>query len=333
VQVPVWLWLATIVGLLVILALDLTIVDHHPHEVTVGEAARWVGFYCGCAVVFGFGIWLAFGGRYAGEFFAGYLTEYSLSVDNLFVFLVIMTSFRVPVIHQHRVLLVGVLLALVLRGGLILAGAAVISAFGAVFYAFGAFLLYTAYRMIRSMKVEPGPYKENVLIRLLRKVAPVSPEYQDSKVFVRIDGRRMITPMLVVILAIGTTDLLFALDSIPAVFGLTKQSYLVFTVNVFALMGLRQLYFLIGGLLRRLHYLPVGLAVVLTYVGVKLILEVLHDDWQPFRGGRQSVPVPVPGPAVSLGVIAVVLAATVGASMLRARVKRRRDLAADRTQG
>lgn len=319
-QVPLWLWLATIIGLLAVLAFDIVIVDHKPHAVTVGEAARWVAFYVAGAVVFGVGVWAAYGSRYAGEFFAGYLTEYSLSVDNLFVFMVIMTSFRVPLIHQHRVLLIGVLIALVLRGGLIIAGSAVISAFGAVFYLFGAFLLYTAYQLIRTMNDEPDEFHENLVIRLLRKIAPVSTDYHDHRSFVKVSGRRMITPMFVVIVAIGTTDLLFALDSIPAVFGLTRQSYLVFTVNIFALMGLRQLYFLIGGLLRKMHYLPIGLAVLLGYVGVKLILEVLHDDWQPFEPGRQSVPVWVPGPGFSLLVIAIVLGVTVVASVVRARV-------------
>ncbi|HWC79378.1 MAG TPA: TerC family protein [Pseudonocardiaceae bacterium] len=330
--VPLWLWLVTIVGLLVILALDIMIVDHRPHAFTVGEAARWVVFYCACAVVFGVGIWLVFGGRFAGEFFAGYLTEYSLSVDNLFVFMVIMSSFRVPLVHQHRVLLIGVLIALAFRGGLIGVGSAVISAFGSVFYLFGAFLLYTAYRMIRSMNDEPDSFKENAVIRTLRKVAPVSADYHDGRSFVRIEGRRMITPMFVVIVAIGTTDLLFALDSIPAVFGLTQQAYLVFTVNVFALMGLRQLYFLIGGLLRKLHYLPIGLGVLLGYVGIKLILEVLHDDWQPFEHGRQSVPVWVPGTGMSLLVIVAVLALTMVASLVRARLVRRGQ-PTGRTQG
>ena len=331
-QVPLWLWLATMVGLLAVLAIDVSIVDHKPHAVTVGEAARWVVFYVACAVAFGLGIWAVYGGDYAGEFFAGYLTEYSLSVDNLFVFLVIMTSFRVPVIHQHRVLLIGVLIALFLRGGLILAGSAVISAFGAVFYLFGAFLIYTAYQMIRTMHDEPDEFHENLAIRLLRKVVPVSKEYHDHHSFIKVRNRRMITPMFVVIVAIGTTDLVFALDSIPAVFGLTQEAYLVFTVNIFALMGLRQLYFLIGGLLRKLYYLPIGLAVLLSYVGVKLILEVLHDDWQPFEPGEQSIPVWVPGSGVSLLVIAAVLGLTVVASLVRSRVLRR-QAPAGRTQG
>jgi tellurite resistance protein TerC len=319
-----WLWLATAGCLLALLALDLVLAGRQPHQVTVGEAARWVVFYCACAVAFGVVISLTQGSRYAGEFFSGYLTEYSLSVDNLFVFLVIMSAFRVPAIHQHRVLFIGIMIALALRGGLILLGSAVISAFGAVFYLFGAFLIYTAYRMLRTQD-RPTQFEENHALRLLRRVMPVSEDYHGNKSFIRVAGRPTVTPMLVVIVAIGTTDLVFALDSIPAVFGLTQQSYLVFAVNVFALMGLRQLYFLIGGLLRKLVYLPIGLAVLLLFVGTKLIFQVLRDDWLPFERGRQSLPVPVPGPVMSLVVITVVLGLTVCASLLRVRRQQARD--------
>jgi tellurite resistance protein TerC len=271
-------------------------------------------------VVFGLLVWLFAGGRYAGEFFSGYITEYSLSVDNLFVFLVIMTAFAVPVIHQHRVLLIGILIALALRGSLIVLGAALISRFVAVFYVFGVFLIYTAYRLLRTPDTEADEeYVENAALRLLRRAVPVTRKYHGAKSIVRVDGRRMVTPMLVVMVAIGTTDLLFALDSIPAVFGLTRQSYLVFTVNAFALMGLRQLYFLLGDLLRRLVYLRFGLSVLLLFIGAKLILEVLREDWQPFEPGRQSVPVPVPGPGLSLLVVVGVLVVTVVASLIKMR--------------
>jgi tellurite resistance protein TerC len=320
VNVPVWLWLVTIAGLLAVFAFDLFAVDHDPHRVTMAEAGRWVAGYVTCAVVFGLVVWLCSGAEYAGEFFSGYITEYSLSVDNLFVFLVIMTAFAVPVIHQHRALLVGILIALALRGVLIGLGAALISRFVAVFYLFGAFLIYTAYRLARTASgEEPGEYVENVVLRLLRRVVPVTRQYHGSRSFVRVEGRRMVTPMLVVIIAIGTTDLLFALDSIPAVFGLTREPYLVFSVNAFALLGLRQLYFLLGGLLRRLVYLRIGLSVLLVFIGAKLILEVLHEDWQPFAHGRQSIPVPVPGPGLSLLVVVGVLAVTVVASLIKVR--------------
>jgi tellurite resistance protein TerC len=262
-------------------------------------------------VVFGLLVWLLAGGAYAGEFFSGYLTEYSLSVDNLFVFLVIMSSFKVPVIHQHRVLLIGILIALVLRSVLIMAGSLVISKFFAIFYLFGAFLIFTAYRMARSYdKHDEDMYSENVVLRWLRKVVPVTKDYRGSRSFIRENGKRAVTPMLVVIVAIGTTDLLFALDSIPAVFGLTQQPFLVFAVNAFALMGLRQLYFLIGGLLSKLVYLPIGLAVLLMFIGAKLILEVLHTDSLPFVPGNQSLAVPVISTTVSLIVVVSVLLVT-----------------------
>lgn len=318
--VPIWVWIVTIVGLLALLAVDLVIVDHKPHQVGVGEATRWVVFYVACAVVFGAAVWLFWGGHYAGQFFAGYITEYSLSIDNLFVFVVIMGAFAVPVIHQHKVLLFGVLLALVLRGLLIIAGAAVIANFIAIFYLFGAFLIVTAYRMLRSQgESEDEEYKENAALRWTRKVLPVTADYHGSKSFVRVSGRRMVTPMLIVMVAIGSTDLLFAFDSIPAIFGLTKEPFLVFSANAFALMGLRQLYFLIGGLLKRLVYLPIGLGVILLFIGIKLIFEVLHSDAVPFLDGRQSVPVPVFGIGESLGVIVGVLVITAVASVVKSR--------------
>jgi tellurite resistance protein TerC len=327
VNVPVWLWLVTILGLLAVVGVDLLVVDRHPHRVTMKEAGLWVAGYVACAVAFGLVVGLLAGGKFAGEFFSGYLTEYSLSVDNLFVFLVIMTAFKVPAIHQHRVLLVGIMIALLLRGALILAGAALISQFVAIFYLFGAFLIYTAYKIARSPDAadDDTEYEENAVVRLVRRVVPVAKRYHDSRSLVRIDGKLMVTPMLVVMIAIGTTDLLFALDSIPAVFGLTRDPYLVFAVNAFALMGLRQLYFLLGGMISRLFYLRAGLSVLLLFIGVKLILEVVHDDWQPFRAGAQTVPVPVPGPGLSLVIVVGVLVVTVVASMIKDRRRGMRD--------
>ena len=318
--VPLWAWLATTVGLVALLALDLVIVDRKPHKVSAWEAGRWVTLYVGCAVVFGLLVWLLAGGKFAGEFFSGYLTEYSLSVDNLFVFLVIMTAFKVPTIHQHRVLLIGIVIALVLRSVLIMAGSLLISKFFAIFYVFGAFLIFTAYRLVRDYdKPEDDTYSENAVLRSLRKIVPVTDDYRGSRSFIRENGKRAVTPMLVVIIAIGTTDLLFALDSIPAVFGLTQQPFLVFAVNAFALMGLRQLYFLIGGLLDKLVYLPIGLAALLLFIGAKLILEVLHTDSLPFVPGAQRVSVPVIGTGISLGVVVGVLAITIVASLLKNR--------------
>jgi tellurite resistance protein TerC len=314
----VWLWLATVGALLAVIVADLFIVDHHPHTVSLKEAARWVVFYVALAVAFGIGLWYFAGGVPAGEFFAGYLTEYSLSIDNLFVFVIIMAAFKVPAKHQHRVLLVGVVIALVMRGVFIAVGAAAISAFSWVFYLFAVVLIITAYKLLRGHN-EDEEYSENAMLKVLRKVLPVTEEYHDAKTVVRIDGRRWFTPMLVVMFAIGSTDLMFALDSIPAIFGLTKEPYLVFTANAFALMGLRQLYFLLGGLLKRLVYLSYGLAVILAFIGVKLVLEALHDNELPFLNDGQPIPVPEIGIAMSLCVIFGVLAVTTVASLLKSR--------------
>ncbi|HEY8372030.1 MAG TPA: TerC/Alx family metal homeostasis membrane protein [Pseudonocardiaceae bacterium] len=318
-NVPAWVWIATIAGLLVLLALDLVIVDRKPHEVTIGEAARWVTFYVACAVLFGAGVWAFAGAEHAGEFFAGYITEYSLSVDNLFVFLVIMSTFAVPRIHQHKVLLIGIVIALVMRSAFIALGAAVIHRFSWVFYLFGAFLIYTAWKLATNKEDEEEEFKENALLRVLRRMLPVTQEYHGAKSFVRLDGKLWVTPMFIVMFAIGSTDLLFALDSIPAIFGLTQEPFLVFTANAFALMGLRQLYFLIGGLLTKLVYLSVGLSVILGFIGVKLILHALHENSLPFLNGGQPLPVPTVGIEVSLIVIVGVLVVTTVASLLKVR--------------
>ncbi|ATE56556.1 TerC family protein [Actinosynnema pretiosum] len=328
--VPVWLWLATIAGLLILLAIDLFVVDRHPHEVSIAEAGRWVVFYVAMAVLFGAGIWYFEGGTPAGEFFAGYITEYSLSVDNLFIFLIIMTTFKVPAIHQHKVLLIGILMALVLRGGFIAAGAALIERFSAVFYLFGAFLIYTGYKLARG-EDEDEEFKENAGLRMVRRFLPVTDEYHGSKSFTRIDGKRYVTPMFIVMIAIGSTDLLFALDSIPAIFGLTKEPFLVFTANAFALMGLRQLYFLLGGLLAKLVYLSIGLSVILGFIGVKLILEALHTNSLPFLNGGEPFGVPTIGIGLSLSVIVGVLVITTVASLIK--VKRHPEAVKQQVEG
>ncbi|WP_344877156.1 TerC family protein [Allokutzneria multivorans] len=317
-NVPVWLWIATIVGLLVLIAIDLVIVDRKPHEVTIGEASRWVVFYVALAVLFGLGIWMFSGWQFAGEFFAGYITEYSLSIDNLFIFVIIMSTFSVPAIHQHKVLLIGILMALVMRGAFIAAGAQLIERFTWVFFLFGAFLIYTGWKLAFTGH-DDEEFKENALLRIVRKVLPVTKDYHEAKSFVRIDGKRWVTPMFVVMVAIGSTDLLFALDSIPAIFGLTKETYLVFTANAFALMGLRQLYFLIGGLLNKLVYLSIGLSVILGFIGVKLILEALAGNQLPFINGGQPLDVPHIGIELSLSVIVGVLAITTIASLIKVR--------------
>jgi tellurite resistance protein TerC len=319
VNVPLWLWLATIGGLVAIILADLFLVDHKPHAVTTREATRWVLFYVALAVAFGIGLWFFAGGAMAGEFFAGYITEYSLSVDNLFVFVIIMAAFKVPAEHQHRVLLVGIVIALVMRGIFIAIGAAAIAAFSWVFYLFAVVLIVTAVNLARQGTEHDEEFKENFALRGLRRVLPITPEFHGARSTVKIDGKRMVTPMLVVMFAIGSTDLLFALDSIPAIFGLTQEPYLVFTANAFALMGLRQLYFLLGGLLSKLVYLSYGLAIILGFIGVKLVLEALHENNLPFINGGEPVPVPTIGIALSLSVIVGVLAITTVASLIKVR--------------
>jgi tellurite resistance protein TerC len=230
-----------------------------------------------------------------------------------------MAAFRVPAEHQHRVLLIGIVIALVMRGVFIAVGAAAIQTFSWVFYVFAAVLIVTAVNLVRQGTGHDEEYKENAALRLLRRVLPVTPDYHGARSFVRVDGKRMVTPMLVVMAAIGSTDLLFALDSIPAIFGLTQEPYLVFTANAFALMGLRQLYFLLGGLLSKLVYLSYGLAIILGFIGVKLVLEALHENSLPFLNGGEPIPVPTIGIVLSLSVIIGVLVITTVASLIKVR--------------
>ncbi len=284
-------WLVTILGVLAVVAFDFLVVVRRPHEPTFKESVRWTLFYVGLAVVFGVAM-LAWAGPDKGvEFFAGYVTEWSLSVDNLFVFLVILARFQVPPRYRQRVLLFGVVLALVLRGLFIAAGAAALHAFSWVFYLFGFFLLWTAVSVAREGGAEEGEveYKETALVALARRFLPATDGYRGGAVLVKEHGKRLVTPLLMVMIAIGTTDVLFALDSIPAIFGLTDDPYIVFTANAFALMGLRQLFFVVEGLLRRLVYLSYGLSVVLAFIGVKLVLSALHENSLPFINGGEPV--------------------------------------------
>jgi tellurite resistance protein TerC len=316
VNVPLWVWLVTIAGFVLVIGADLWLNDHKPHAVTLGEVTRWVAFYVALAVAFGIGIWVVAGGTFAGEFFAGYLTEYSLSVDNLFVFLIIMSAFK------DRVLLVGIVIALIMRSIFIAAGAAVINEFSWVFYLFAAFLVYTAISLVKQAAGgDDEEWEEGRLLRWVRKVFPVTDDYQGAKTIVKIDGKRWLTPMLIVMIAIGVTDIMFALDSIPAIFGLTQEAYLVFTANAFALMGLRQLYFLLGGLLNKLVFLSYGLAVLLAFIGVKLALHAMHENDLPFLNGGQPLPVPEIGIGLSLTVIVGVLAITTISSLVAVRIK------------
>ena len=316
-----WVWLATGGVLIAVLAVDVFVIGRRPHEPTMRECVMWISIYVGLAVLFGLGVWFFSGAQFAGEFFAGWITEYSLSVDNLFVFLVILTRFGVPRAYQQTALLIGIILALVMRGIFIALGAAAINAFAWVFYLFGAILIYTAIQFARQQTdQDESDYKENALIRWAKQNLPATDTYDGVKLTVIENGKRLVTPMLIVMIALGTTDLLFALDSIPAIYGLTKEPYLVFTANVFALMGLRQLYFLIGGLVNRLVYLSVGLAVILSFIGVKLILHALHENNLPFiNDGKPLHGVPDIGIAVSLGVILTTLLLTTVASLLKSR--------------
>lgn len=319
-QVTFWVWLVTIAVAVVFLAADILVLGRRPHEPSMRECALGLAGYVGAAVAFGVGVFLVGGHRYGTEFYAGWLTEYSLSIDNLFVFLIIMTKLKVPRRLQQQALLIGIVLALVLRGAFIALGAAAINAFAWVFYLFGAFLIYTAVKLVRehAAQQEQRDYRDGRMVRWLRRRIPSTEDYVGSRLSVRRDGRRLMTPMLVVVLALGTTDLLFALDSIPAIYGLTEQPYLVLTANLFALMGLRQLYFLIGGLLRRLVYLSIGLSVLLGFIGVKLILHAMHENTLPFLNSGQHIgwapDIPI---WLSLVVILGVLAVTTVASLAR----------------
>ncbi|WP_329012022.1 TerC family protein [Micromonospora rifamycinica] len=320
-------WAGTLVALTAVLLVDLFIIGRRPHEPSVRESSLWVSFYVGLALLFGAGLWITAGGNVAGQFYTGWLTEYSLSVDNLFVFVIIMARFGVPRKYQQKVLLVGIVLALVMRGGFIAAGAALLAQFSWVFYIFGVFLIYTAINLARQGEPEEDEFKENVLIRWSRKALPISRDYDGAKLTTHQAGRRLFTPMLVVMIAIGTTDLIFALDSIPAIFGITQEPYLVFTANVFALMGLRQLFFLVGGLLDRLVYLSYGLAVVLGFIGVKLVLEALADNNLPFLNDGEPIGwaphIPI---WLSLTVIVGCLAVATAASLVKSARDRRREL-------
>ncbi|MFI5492132.1 TerC family protein [Actinoplanes sp. NPDC051859] len=321
--VSTWVWLVSLAALIIMLAVDLLIVGRRPHEPSMREAGGWVAFYVGLAMAFGVGLWITAGGTPAGEFFTGWLTEYSLSVDNLFVFMIIMARFNVPRQYQQKVLLIGIVLALLMRGAFIAAGAALIQQFSWVFYIFGVFLVYTAITLLKNGENDEDDFKENMLIRWARRVLPLTNSFDSGKLTVVTEtGKRLFTPLLIVMIAIGTTDLIFALDSIPAIFGITKEPYLVFTANVFALMGLRQLYFLLGGLLERLVYLNIGLSFVLAFIGVKLFLEALHTNSLGFINGGDGVSW---APEIPIWLSLLVIIGTLGIATVASLVKSSRD--------
>jgi len=317
-QVTPLIWIITILVTIAFFVYEFFAHVRKPHEPTIAESARWSAFYIGLAVLFGVGIGIVSGWNFGGEYFAGYLTEKALSIDNLFVFLLVMSAFAVPKAYQQKVLMIGIVIALILRGGFIAVGATLIENLSWIFYLFGALLLFLAYRQAFSSH-ESDPANGRFM-KLVRRVLPVSDEYNADKLTVVKAGKRFVTPMLLTIIAIGFIDLVFAVDSIPAIYGLTNEAYIVFTANAFALMGLRQLFFLIGGLLERLVYLSQGLAVILAFIGVKLVFHALHVNELPFvNGGQPILWVPEIPIWFSLLFIGATIAVATVASLLKTR--------------
>jgi tellurite resistance protein TerC len=321
-HVAPWVWWTTVLLTTAILLFDVFVIGRRPHEPSRRETTLALTAYLALAVVFGLGVWYFSGGQYGGEFFAGWMTEYALSIDNLFIFIVIMGKLAVPRELQQSALLVGIVLALVLRGIFIAVGAAAIHEFSWVFYIFGAFLVVTAINLAREGGEQEGGYDEPRLVRLLRRRLPLGETWNGARLTVRENGSRLFTPMFIVVLTLGVTDLLFALDSIPAIYGLTSEPYLVLTANIFALMVLRQLYFLIGALLTRLVFLSYGLAFLLLFIGVKLVLHAMHENTLPFVNGGERVSWAPDIPIwVSLAVIVATLALTTVASLASDRFR------------
>jgi tellurite resistance protein TerC len=326
-NVPTWVWILTIGVTTAILLFDVFIIGRRPHVPSNKETGAALAMYVGLALVFGLGVWYFAGVEFATQYYAGWLTEYSLSIDNLFVFLIIMAKFGVPEKLQQSALMVGIVIALVLRGIFIAVGAAAINQFSWVFYLFGAFLIYTAVKLAREGGNDDDEFEENRFLKWVERRFPATNQWHGPKLFAKENGNRLITPMFIVILALGTTDLLFALDSIPAIYGLTQEPFLVLTANIFALMGLRQLYFLIGGLLKRLVYLGIGLAILLAFIGVKLILHAMHVNELPFiNGGEHIHGAPDISIVQSLSVIVGILAVTTVASLVKTRKDNRSEV-------
>ncbi|KAA8830805.1 TerC family protein [Bifidobacterium tissieri] len=324
-ETPLWFMASSFVVLAVFFIVDLLIIGRRPHVPSTAECVRHIAFFVVMALIFGGLIWAVAGSKPALEFYSGWLTEYSLSIDNLFVFVIIMANFAVPKQLQKFVLSIGITIALVLRGIFILLGAAIITRFTWVFFLFGAFLLVTAFKLAFG-KDDDEEYHENALISTLRKVIRISDEYDGERLRTTKDGVKYWTPMLIVFLAIGTTDVMFAFDSIPAIFGLTKDPFIVFTSNVFALLGLQQLYFLLGALLDKLVYLPIGLSVVLGFIGVKLIMEALHANTLPFINGGQPIhAVPEVPTWLSLAVIVLSIGIAAAASVIKMKAVEKKD--------
>ncbi|PYY35313.1 TerC family protein [Curtobacterium sp. MCJR17_055] len=326
-DVPLYVWLFTIAGILGLLVFDFFSHVRTPHVPHIRESAFWSIVYIALAILFGVGVWVFGGGQAGGEYFAGWLTEKALSVDNLFVFLIIMTTFAVPKEFQQKVLLVGVAIALVARGVFIALGVTIIENFSWVFYLFGLLLFWLAWSQAKGGDEHGAEEGDSKLIRLLRRVIPTSEHYDGDRLTTKVDGKRLFTPMLLVMVSIGLTDVLFALDSIPAIFGLTQDAFIVFTANAFSLLGLRQLYFLIAGLLERLIYLGQGLAVILAFIGVKLVFHALHVNEVPFINGGQHVEWAPEIPIwFSLGFILLTITVATVASLVVSKKRQQRGL-------
>jgi tellurite resistance protein TerC len=302
-------WALVVGAILALIVIDLLTVSRKPHDVMFKEAAVWSIFYIGVAIAFGVWVWQTAGSQFGTEYFAAYLVEKSLSVDNLFVFIIILAQFAVPSIYHQRVLMFGVILALVLRAIFIAVGAAALAAFSFTFVIFGAILIWTGVGLFKHWDEDPSP-EDNKLVKVIRKRIAMTDEYDGSKIFTRINGKRIATPMFLVMIAIASTDLLFALDSIPATFGVTQEPFLVFAANAFALLGLRALYFLLKGLLDKLVYLSLGLSIILMFIGVKLIMTYVHEIWYE---------VPKIPTLVSLAVIALILIVSTVASLIKVK--------------
>jgi tellurite resistance protein TerC len=316
VEVSIWAWVAFLTVVLGLLALDLGVFHRSAHAVSVREAATWTVIWISLSLLFNLGLYFWAGQRVAVEFLTGYLIEYSLSVDNIFVFVLLFTYFRVPAAYQHRVLFWGIIGALLMRGTMIVLGAALIERFEWIIYVFGAFLVYTGVRMALEKEGEGEIHPEgNPLVRFFRRFMPVTKEMHGEKFFVKLDGRTFATPLFIVLLIVESTDLIFAVDSIPAIFGITTDPFIVFTSNVCAILGLRSLYFLLAGVMDKFHYLKQGLAVILTFVGFKMLLPLLTT---PFVGTLIEHPLHIPNLA-SLGVIVGTLVVAVVASLIRSR--------------
>jgi tellurite resistance protein TerC len=321
-NVPEWVWILTLGLTSVFLFVDVLIIGRRPHVPSMRETGGLLVFFITLAVLFGLGVWYFSGAEFAAQYFAGWVTEYSLSIDNLFVFLIIMAKFGVPEKLQQSALMVGIVIALILRGIFIAVGAVAINRFSWIFYIFGAFLVYSAVKLAREGESDDDEFEENRLLKWVEARLPATNQWHGTKLFIQANGKRIITPMLIVILALGTTDLLFALDSIPAIFGLTQEPFLVMTANIFALMGLRQLYFLLGGLLKRLVYLGVGLAILLAFIGAKLILHALHVNELPFINGGQPV---TAAPDISIGESLTVIIGILVVTTITSLSKSRKD--------